>query len=411
MNLNITNLRESIEFLNILFEKIPSVVMLVDKDLVVQEVNDAYQVIFGLPREQAVGQRCGNALKCAFAVTEETLCGETSNCEQCLLRQAAIQTLLQQVPADQEKLVHTFFINGSIQERHFEFSTRYVTFHGEQMVLVILYDVTKIEVQKLELIDKQSKLDESLKAAGIVQLSLLPKKLPHVKTVDFSWKFIPCEGIGGDILNVIHLDEDNIGLYMLDVAGHGAPSAMISVLVYQLMNSQTGFLLDNTTTPPSIRKPEEVLNLLDKEFPLMRFKRHFTIVYAVLNHHTGSLTYSNAAHCSPIVLTQDGCIKTLDVSGTVIGISAMPFGQQTIILSPGDKVVLFSDGVEEMGNADSELFGSERLAKSLIALRDTSTDALVQGIYEQVMHFAGGHPPVDDLSILAFEYKGTTSSV
>lgn len=404
--LDIIDLRESNAFLNILFDNIPAVVLVADKNLEIQEINDAYQSLFGQDRASALGVRCGNALKCSFASAENKRCGETSHCSQCQLRGNVLATMIRKIPADKEKFVHTFFVNGVAEERHFELTTRQITFRGEEMALLILYDVTDSERQKFDLLDKQKKIDESLRAAGTVQHCLLPRALPAVESVEFAWKFRPCDAIGGDILNAVPLDAAHIGLYVVDVAGHGAPSAMISVLVYQLMNPHTGILLDAASDPARIRDPEEVLDILDKEFPLKRFGRHFTIVYAVLDLASGAVTYSNAGHCPPILLTREGSFRTLDVSGTVIGLGAMPFGQETVVLSPGDKVVLCSDGVEEMRNPAQEFFGEARLRETLLALREASVAELVQGLYDGIVQFAAGTPPADDCSILAFVYRG-----
>ena len=250
------------------------------------------------------------------------------------------------------------------------------------------------------------KIEEALKAAGRIQQSLLPKHLPDLNQVEFAWKFLPCDAVGGDIFNIVPLNANHVGMYMIDVAGHGPPSAMISVLVYQLMNAHNGILVDHFVNPPTIREPEAVLDILDREFPVTRFKRHFTIVYAVLDLTSGELTYSNAAQCAPIILTSDDNLKILTTSGTVIGVGAMPFGQETVVLSPGDKVVFLSDGIEEMGNASNELFGEERLHKTLRRLRTSSPAQLVKGLYEEVVQFSNSQPQTDDVSILSFEYKG-----
>jgi len=260
------------------------------------------------------------------------------------------------------------------------------------------------------LVLKQAAIDEALRAAGLIQQSLLPKKLSNFNFVEFSYKFQPCDAIGGDILNVLCLDDSHIGFYLVDVSGHGPSSAMIAVLVYQLMNPLTGILLDNFTIPPRVRSPEEVLNILDKEFPLMRFKKHFTIIYAILNIITGVLTYSNAAHCSPLVLSKDGTLKTLDVSGTVIGLAAMPFNQESVTITPGNKVVLISDGVEEREDANKQFYGQERLHKTLQDISLLTPNEFVQRLYDDVNSFAGAQSPSDDLSILVLEYKGIISS-
>ncbi|MBF0528546.1 MAG: SpoIIE family protein phosphatase [Deltaproteobacteria bacterium] len=406
MTISLNDLRESNDFLNILFEKIPALVMLMDQDMQIQEVNDAYQILFGKTRDEALGRRCGNALGCIFAVTERKLCGDTSHCNYCSLRRSAQDAFLQHVPTDRKKLSHTFIVDSVPTTRFFEYSTRYISFKGREMILLILYDVTVLEIQKADLITKQLKLDEDLKASGAIQQGLLPMRLPDTERVTFAWKFQPCDAVGGDILNVLSLDKDHIGIYLLDVAGHGAPSAMISLLVYQLMNPHTGVLLDNSSGPADIRSPEAVLEILEREFPFRRFRRHFTIIYMVLDLSTGQLTYSNAAHCTPVVVRQEGMLELLTVSGPVIGVRALPFGQGTTPLKPGDKVVLYSDGVIETRNAANELFGEDRLQEMLTTLSGSSPSDLAQGIYAAVDDFRGTQSPDDDLSVLVFQYKG-----
>ena len=268
-----------------------------------------------------------------------------------------------------------------------------------------------VEMQA-SLVEALQKNNEAISAAGRIQFSLLPKHFSAGDQKNFAWKFKPCDDVGGDIFNVVSLDADHVGLYLLDVAGHGIPSAMISVMVYQLLNPQSGILVDHSADPPHILEPEAVLNLLDTEFPLMRFKRHFTIVYAVLDLVSNTLTYSNAAHCAPIIIPRENDLKILTVSGTVIGVSAFAFGQETVTLNPGDKVVFLSDGVVESRNANNELFGEERLYQTLRELRiSSSIDDLVQGLYAKVMKFAGTQPADDDISILAFEIKDEICSV
>ncbi|NCC25879.1 MAG: PAS domain-containing protein [Deltaproteobacteria bacterium] len=405
MSVRLQNLRESNDFLNILFEKMPSLVLLADQDMKIVELNDVYETLFGQSRESAIGVRCGNALGCAFAVTEGRLCGETTNCDRCRIRQAAQASLLDKTPTDREKLVHSFFIDGQKEERHFEFSTRPIRFDGRDLVMLILYDVTDLERKNQALVKKQAKIDESLQAAGCIQQNLLPKSLPRPDRLDFAWHCRPCDEIGGDILNVLSLDGDHVGFYMLDVAGHGAPSAMISVLVYQLMDPHTGILVDHTATPPAIRGPEEVLDILNREFPYMRFERHFTMVYGIVDLTEGTLTYSNAAHCHPTVLSPRHGLRFLTESGTIVGLEGVPFGQETIHLAPGDKVLLVSDGLLEATDSGRRMFGDERFEDLLADLRHVSPADLIQGLLNDLQAFIGDQPLTDDVSLLAFEYR------
>ncbi|MBF0481021.1 MAG: SpoIIE family protein phosphatase [Desulfovibrionaceae bacterium] len=274
------------------------------------------------------------------------------------------------------------------------------------VVLARVRTLLLLRRQKAQLEDKQRQIEGALEAAGKIQESLLPGKAPAPDRADFAWKFAPCETLGGDIFNIVSLGEQRIGVYMLDVAGHGPPSALISVLVYQLMNPHTGVLVDRSASPPRVREPEEVLNILEEEFPLSRFDKHFTIVYLTVDLASGELAYSNAAHCPPVALRTDGSLETLGEAGTFIGLAAFPFGQGSLTLSPGDKVVLYSDGVLEMENANQNIFGLTRLDKTLREHAHAAPAELVQALFNRARDFAANAPLADDVSILAFEYRG-----
>ena len=190
-----------------------------------------------------------------------------------------------------------------------------------------------------ELVRKQDKLDEDLKAAAGIQRSLLPQSIPEVAALDMAWRFMPCDRIGGDIFNVVRLDEDHWGIYMLDVSGHGVPSALVSVSVSQMLHAQHDRLLKkNTKEAPyyEIVPPSQVLNALDREYPIDRFDKYFTMSYIIINTQSNSITYSNAAHPPPVLLHRDGELELLEKGGTIIGMGGvLPFEEGTVRVRPG----------------------------------------------------------------------------
>ncbi len=263
-----------------------------------------------------------------------------------------------------------------------------------------------IKLQQEVIAKHRAKILEDLKAAGDIQQSLLPSRLPEDARAEFAWKFMPCEALGGDILNVIPLGKDMVGMYMADVSGHGPPSAMIAFLIYQMVTPHFGSVCDASAGGNAVLQPEEVLNILDREFPLLRFGRHFTIIYVVMDLSTGILTYSNAGHCAPILLRKDGSLERLEECGTVIGVGAFPFGQTQVEMRQGDRLLLFSDGVFEADGPQGELYGEPRLVEAVGELRSKPLPDMVDGLYASVMNFAAGEPLRDDLSMLAFAYHG-----
>lgn len=171
MGISLDDLKESNEFLNILLNNIVSAIFIVDKNVNIQNVNNSFKVLFQKKEDKILGELCGNAIGCVYAISENSDCGTTTNCATCTLRNSILSTFLQKVPTDKELLVRDFFIEGKIILKYFQYSTRYIWYNGEEMVLIIVDDITELEKQKLKL-EKQNQYlkqlnDEKNKILGI----------------------------------------------------------------------------------------------------------------------------------------------------------------------------------------------------------------------------------------------------
>ncbi|MDX9822977.1 MAG: response regulator, partial [Syntrophales bacterium] len=171
-----------------------------------------------------------------------------------------------------------------------------------------------------ELREKQRRLDEDLRAAAAVQMELLPQKMPSLEGVKLAWRFEPSQVIGGDIFNVFRADDRTLGLYMVDVSGHGVPAALLTASISQALRLNGDIVIgEDGGGKRSPRSPKEVLERLDREYPLERFDRYFTIVYALLDTKKGALVYSSAGHPPPLLIRAGRRIQRLDKGGTIIG--------------------------------------------------------------------------------------------
>ncbi len=151
MQLEILNLKDSAEFLKTLIDNIPSAIFIVDKDSVVRNFNDSFKALFNSAAPEQLNKRCGNAIGCYYAVSENKECGSASYCNQCSLRKAFASAFTQKIPVFREKLTREFYINGEITLKHLRYTTKYMEYTGEKMVLVIVDDMTEVETQKLRL--------------------------------------------------------------------------------------------------------------------------------------------------------------------------------------------------------------------------------------------------------------------
>ena len=264
------------------------------------------------------------------------------------------------------------------------------------------------------LVENQEKLDEDLKAAAGIQRSLLPKSIPEVDALKMAWRFMPCDRIGGDIFNVVRLDKDHWGLYMLDVSGHGVPSALVAVSASQMIHAQHDRLLKKSQKNPpyyEIVPPSRVLETLDREFPIERFDKYFTMSYIIIDTDLNRITYSNAAHPPPVLMRKDGGLGLLEKGGTIIGMGGiLPFEEGTMEIRPGDRLFLYTDGAVEYQHGDGELYGEDRFYADISRLKDRSLKEHIDGIINGIMDFGDQIPPQDDLTLLGVEFSMKSDS-
>ncbi len=401
MTIDLKDLKESNEFLNLILENMSAAVLVADENFQIYEFNGSFVSLFDSAAIVPATKTFGEISGCVNAVRENKACGETSHCGACVLRHSLIQTVLADAPVDHQPLNRIFYVKGQAVQKYLRFTTRRILYQGRKMILVIIYDVSDIEIQKLELERKQTLIDQDLKAAAAIQRSLLPMDAKGLGRLRTAWKFSPCDRIGGDIFNLHRIDKRQVGLYMLDVCGHGVPAALVAVAVSQFLLSGRGLLGSDC----ELASPETVLNHLDEAFPFERFETYFSIVCMTIDIEQGLLTYGSAGHPPPLLLRADGGVEILDHRGPVIGFGAgKPFGQQERRLAPGDKIILYTDGVTENRGSIGQPFGKERFYRALEKGARRPVGELVESVYGEMKRFLGGARPDDDISLLGVAY-------
>ena len=278
----------------------------------------------------------------------------------------------------------------------------------------------KLKALNRELSIKQDRIEQDLAAAANIQRSLLPNVLKSKEGLNIAWKFKPCEKIGGDIFNLIQLDNEHWAIYIIDVSGHGVTAAMVAVSVFQYLQPQSGNLMIKSDEKPEtqeVRQPGQVLKFLDQEFTFERFNNFFTMNYVIINAKTGKLTSSNAGHPPPIILRKDGRLQQLRKGGLALGTfdlrlsdgEPIVFEEEHEQLCPGDKLIFYTDGVNEYQDAKGAFYGNDRFFDLLKELKDQPVKRLIETVFKSLMAFGNNTAPKDDVSLLGVELTNIVS--
>ncbi len=261
-----------------------------------------------------------------------------------------------------------------------------------------------------QLATANNRMKRDLEAAAQFQQAMLPSGLTNLPGVRFAWIFDPCDELGGDALNIIPLDDRNVGLYVVDVAGHGVASALLSVTLSHLMAgtaNHTSILRQHVegTDQHKPRPPADIARKLCTEFPFdSRTEKFFTMLYGQFDLHTGEFRYVSAGHPAPIHIQRNASPTLLETEGGFpIGLTETNYDEHSVLLGRGDRLYLYSDGVCETMNADDELFGAEGLLKVLDRSRNLPLSEGLTLLNDELKNWRGEVGARDDVTVLAVE--------
>ena len=258
------------------------------------------------------------------------------------------------------------------------------------------------------------KMKKDLEAAARIQQTLLPSSDHQIAGAEFSWRYLPCDELAGDTLNIVPLDEHRVALYVVDVSGHGVPSALLSVTLSRVMSgsgpgSSILWTRDSASGADRVATPLEVAYELAERFPHnSETGQYFTMVYAVLDLDKQEMSFVSAGHTPLIHLRRGEAPLSFSATGPPIGLfpaTLLPpkFDEQTVQLESGDRFYFYSDGIPEAENAQDEEYGNRRLSDELQMLFHHPLGESLDSVLEKVQRWVGRNGHNDDVSILAVE--------
>jgi phosphoserine phosphatase RsbU/P len=250
----------------------------------------------------------------------------------------------------------------------------------------------ELQAAQAEIIEKE-KLERELQLAWEVQNSMLPRSLPRFAGFDFGMRIVPARVVGGDFYDFIPLDDDTLGIAIGDVSGKGMAAAIFMALTRSLMRSEAR---KAESAPEALRGVNtHLLEMSDSGM-------FVTILYGALSRKTGEFHYGRAGHELPILCNELGATSNPGRSlGQPLGIVPDPvIDEQTIKLSAGDTLLLFTDGVTEAFDQKGQFFGLDRLCKSLGTCFNEPPQAVCNHLTDLVMEYQHPTPQHDDITVV-----------
>jgi sigma-B regulation protein RsbU (phosphoserine phosphatase) len=255
----------------------------------------------------------------------------------------------------------------------------------------------------------QSALDRDLVEARRLQQSLVPRRFHDFGRTSVSLLLQPSGHIGGDLVGTFPIGNERIGFYGIDVAGHGIASALMTARLAGHFAGDTPDRNIALTTGPDgavvMRPPDEICTLLN-QMAVTEFDagQYFTLLVGEHDLTSGLVRLAQAGHPSPLLLRADGTVASLGDGGLPVGlVEPATYGTQEILLDPGDRLFIHSDGMTECPAKDGALLDDVGLAAIASRNRALRGPDFLDALVRDILRHAGGADFADDVSAVLIE--------
>jgi serine phosphatase RsbU (regulator of sigma subunit) len=241
----------------------------------------------------------------------------------------------------------------------------------------------------------QQRATEELAVAGRVQAGLLPREVPRIPGWDILATLEPARETSGDFYDFIALPEAKLGIVVADVADKGAGAALYMALSRTLIRT---FAMEYPDAPERVMSETNSRILKDAKETMF-----VTVFYGVVDPLTGTVTYSNAGHNPPYLLSgqAEGNVKALTRNGMALGVlEQTDYDRAKLRMGPGDALVLYTDGITEARDAAGDMYGEERLLNVAQRAQGCSAGVIQEALLDDVHRFVGDAPRVDDITLM-----------
>lgn len=247
--------------------------------------------------------------------------------------------------------------------------------------------------------EELNEIQKELSVARNIQLSLLPAAFPGSSAFRVAALYVPMTSVAGDFYDFVVADSHSAGLLIADVSGHGVPAALIASMVKMAAISQRGHAAH----------PGQLLTGMNRALFSNTQGQYVTAAYAYLDAGRGELRYAAAGHPAMLLLRKGEVIEVAENGLLLAAVDAIEYSERAVAMQPGDRIVLYTDGIVEARNGAGRIFGEDALTAAATSSASLEPEEAAKSVIGSVQAWAPKQD--DDLTILVCDYLGGGSAM
>ncbi|HMV98935.1 MAG TPA: SpoIIE family protein phosphatase [Acidobacteriota bacterium] len=268
-------------------------------------------------------------------------------------------------------------------------------------VLTTIASVAVIKIENARLLEERlekQRLEEEVALAGRIQASMLPRCDPELPGFELAGLSRPAAGVSGDYYDYIRISDSHLAVVIGDVTGHGISSGLLMALA-------KGGLLNQVIISSKAEDVMAAMNTLIYENGSRRDL--MTFCYLLVNLYTGEISLSNAGHPFPYWFqSPTRTVHSIEIGAYPLGAKAMAvYPAQTLTMSIGDVIVIYSDGIVELQNTRKEQLGYQRFETMIRDIAHKPAREICEGLVESALKFSAGCLPEDDITVVVLKRR------
>ena len=309
-------------------------------------------------------------------------------------RAANIRSLILEPLNFDQQLLGVLVVENKLYERYFTESDYYLVQNFAHYATMILKANEAVMERQ-----NQARTQAELQLGFHIQSGLLPHTIPEFDGISLAGSMTPAKEIGGDYFDFLDLPNGNLGIVIGDVSGKGVPAGMVMTSLYAFLHAECRYFVNSY----------RALVRVNSDLAGHIFETMFaSLLFFEWNPHSKALHYTSCGHEHILHFKKaDNELETIKSGGIALGMvedNSKIIREKSLIVKPGDTVLLYTDGVTETANEKREMFGLGRLQAFVEKYQALSADEIRKALLEELKNFAHGAPQADDITILVMKF-------